>query len=356
MNSPIEKQDALAEVGGKRYYKGDALGLTWAERWRICPNILVFFIYALLCLLRLRFGGKFALAYPCQILGVNEDELSKEAREEIGKSDEAWDALGFRRDRLYSLELLGREELIGITYLNSEDPKIMGSAIYYRMLFRNVETLRVIQSVSSSTESGLSYSTLNSKRELEGPPEFRRQYMKDEDVPGLLTAHRRRLDESTETFQFLNKELVGGLLVKWNNRETEFQAARGFYVQASNKLIEELRTESSQNTCIRCGDFLGETRSIDHPGYCKACHPFRAEEEKKEFEKSRAGAHTILGLLAGLAGGLFFIWEVKSRGMLNSIHLVIALIFGLIVFLVVIVLGRLLDRLFKRDKRKKIRM
>ncbi|MDF1663409.1 MAG: hypothetical protein P1V97_16685 [Planctomycetota bacterium] len=339
----------------KRYYKGDPLGLTWAERRRICPNILVFFIYAIICLLRLRFGGQFALAYPCEILGVNEDELSAEAKVEIEKSDVSWGELGFHRDRLYTLDLLGREELIGMTYLNRDEPTIMGSSVYYRILIRNVETLRVIQSVSSASKSNLLYATLDSKRELDGPPEFLRHFMKGKAISELLTAHRDRLKKSSENFEVLTKDRVSQLLVQWNCRETEFHAERGFYVPADEKLLAKLRAEIDHKSCVRCGDFLGATKSIDHPGHCRACQPFRAEVEKKEHLALRAGVHTLLGLLAGVAGSLLFLWIVKSRVMLNTVHVIMALLVGLILFLVVIVLGRVLDKVFKMDKKKKIR-
>lgn len=340
----------------KIYYRGNPLGLTWGERWRICPNILVFAIYALLCIFRFRFGGEFALAYPCQILGVNEEELSKEAKEEIAKSDKDWAALGFQRDRIYTLELLGREELIGLCYRHPSEPTILASVIYYRMLFNNVETIRVINSLSSTTESGTVYSTLDSKRELLGPPQFLRHFMKGEPLSALLVKHKERIGEVSEPLITMTPESIGRLLQEWNNTETEFQAARSFYVQADDTLVEKLTAESNQAACTRCGDFLGESFSIDHPGYCKACQPIRAEEEKKERLKARAGAHTLLGLLAGFLGALFFIWRSKASGLFNTVHLIIALIFGLVVFLVILVLGRLFDKIFKQDQKRKVRM
>jgi hypothetical protein len=334
------------------YYRGDSFALSWTEIWRLCPSFIHFILFVVIRLLRIKMANEFAIAVPCQLNILDYNFLTDEALKTINAADTEWKALGFDRSVLYSFEILGREEIYAASYLCADQKTVLGTTMYYRIVYQNVETLRVVHSVRSEDSDGQVHSHLGSKQELECPGQFHRHYLKSEPISELLAAQKKLVANRTD-WRLFHDGNVQERIRAWNNIESRFQIERGFYVLVDQVMVDKLRKEREQACCLRCGDFAGDLTNIDHPGYCQACHPFAPTDKNNHHAIARRNGRIFTSGIISFLVVIFLIFQYYyAKGFVTMPDVAKSLIVALLFFLLMLLLSRLLEKFFGRRKRR----
>lgn len=222
------------------YYTLEPRRISYRELWRICPNVIVFGVVAVLKTIRVSFGDGPLVPLIERVHDGPWDDLPDDARAALAAPVAAWERAGFRRVFVHQLPSVQKVRALTAVALLAPDRLAFAVVTHLRRPDRTFTS----NAVFTLFRDGVAGHTTDQRHELDDPPGL----LRAQQPPGLAPAelwgrHRATVDgpwlAAGHDPERLDDEMVRATYVELERREIAFNLARGVLVPVTDEEFEK---------------------------------------------------------------------------------------------------------------------
>jgi hypothetical protein len=173
-----------------RYYRVVHSRLTYAECWRLAPNMLSFMLLVLVKTLGARTRAHAATKYPDRLDLIDFDEIPADARQRWRPALDHCPGLGLRMKLCQRVAVLGRAAEHLVMLLVRDDGQWTVTLTYERVFIGNKDRTTVTVNVASRVADGRRACTTDNRNAIAPLPDIVLQSLPGRSLPALAERHR----------------------------------------------------------------------------------------------------------------------------------------------------------------------